>query len=574
MSKLQLYIFKSLGGFECVRNINPADSIQSHIRDVRGALESLDYDASEIHIFYMLNYVEEGTLLSVLRTIPDEAGNHLAMNIFIPAGLEIEANELGAIVERTARMVSKAALTADDLAELHELFSKDYPCRADEPKAVPSVGEEYAVCYYGGDTGRELTDFMGKHLYQTGFIKFAGVMLIDADASVSTDLTDLSGYPLCEPSTLLPPEHVDEFVPYVYGRPFDRPFKVSVGEAVDVVWKRAGFDDKHQTVDVVDSEQVVEAESFDDSRKNITRAMFLITSQGSRQPITDAEITVNGVSITDNHPFSHDELKSARVVVNAPGFQPYEATLNLAATSRAMIQLPEQRKVFRFELPVKSSELGAPIHFEIHTKRNLTESPIEGYSLLDDIKEGVGRNNHLEYTGARAAFTMQQGLIYAAGALLIGFLLGWLIMGGSGGSATEEVELTETVDSAEVSDDSGVATKSDNKAKTATTTNSGKNSSAAVAGDAVKYLDNNTRWTSEGMSAYPELAGLFDDMNNYRLEKLSGEWATKLSKSTRFKKVAEHSTYSLQKKHKPEGKYLKEGDKTISVQSYLNTIDP
>ena len=68
MNKLQLYIYKSLRGFKSVRNINPEENVQRHIRDVRKALEILDYDPNEKYLFYLISYIENGTFFTILRT--------------------------------------------------------------------------------------------------------------------------------------------------------------------------------------------------------------------------------------------------------------------------------------------------------------------------------------------------------------------------------------------------------------------------------------------------------------------------------------------------------------------------
>jgi hypothetical protein len=56
--------------------------------------------------------------------------------------------------------------------------------------------------------------------------------------------------------------------------------------------------------------------------------------------------------------------------------------MDLASTTQALIQMQERRKVYQFEMPLKSSEYGAPIKFEIRSKRELAGSPIDGYEIL------------------------------------------------------------------------------------------------------------------------------------------------------------------------------------------------
>lgn len=582
MNKLQLYIYKSLRGFKSVRNINPAENIQRHIRDVRAALGLIGYDPAEKHLFYLLSYIDEGFFLSILRTIPDKKEDHLATTIFIPRGLQISAEELGEIVHRTTRMVSNPAVTVEELNELHEVFSREYPYDAETPMTVGSEGREYAFSYYGGETTRKLEDFLGERIYQTSFIRYAGVMLIDAALEVPVYASDLTDKPLCEPGILLPPQAVDGFTPGIFGRPFDRPFRVSVGDSVEVIWRRTGFDNITQTVKVTQEEQSVEGPVMSTSRKTISPATFYITSQGGKNTVSNAEITVNGVMIEGDHPFTGEELEQAEVVVHAPGYQLYKATLDLAATSQALISLSEQRRIYRFELPVKSSELGSPIKFEIHTKRTLTDSPLEGYSLVDEIKEGAGKSNHLEYIGARPGIALSRVIMYVCAAIVGGFLLGWLLTGinrGENGSMDDPATETEIIVEESVKKEAKTPDnkkKSDVKGTAAPADASANVKTGPVAASAIAYLDNNAKWNRDEMEKQPGLSGLFDDMNNYRLERLSGEWADKLSKSSRFERVAKHARESLQKKvFVPEGTYCTgDADKSITVQLYLYRIDP
>lgn len=584
MNKLQLYISKSLRGFKSVRNINPSENVQRHIHDVRRALESLDYDPAEKHLFYLISYVEEGSFFTILRTIPDKPLDHLATTIFVPNGLIITRKEMADIVRRTTRMVSNPSVSAEDINDLHELFSKEYPVEPNPPACVASEGRDYACCMYGGDTGRKLEDFYAGALYQPAFIDYAGIVLVDAALGVTSSATDVTDVaPGTNVALLPPPEQPDGFVPHIFHHVFDRPFLVSLGSEVAVVWKRGGFEDKTQMVTIEADGQQLEPVSNADSRKSLTPASFYITSQTSKTPVHGAVIMVNGVEINEARTFTHDELKGADVVIRAAGYFPFHARLDLAATTQALIQLQEQRKIYRFELPVKSSELGAPIHFEIHTKRELTDSPVEGYALLDDIKEGQARNNHLQYTGSGSWLSRRNTIIGFVAALVIGFALGWLIMGGSSGpsSAATSDSIPATAQDSPAQPEPTAATQ---KAAVAPAPEQTQPRSAApapapqtdghVSAEAIRYLDSNTRWDRAELDKLG-LTGLFDDMNNFRLQRIVDVWGVKLKASDRFGKVADHARQSINKKiFKPEGTYCKAGDNVISVQTYLNRIDP
>lgn len=591
MNKLQLYIYKSLRGFKCLQNINPSDNIQRHIRDERKALELLSYDPSEKNIFYLLTYINDGILLTVLRTIPPKEFDHLACTIFIPNGMDISRQELTDIVIRTGRMLSNSSMSTEQIIELHELFSKEYKVNANAPAIVPNHGRDYAYMLYGGDTGRQLGDVFGDMIYQTDFLKYAGVLMIDADLGVEVNAVNLTDEPLYKPAVLLPPQPVNGFMPYVYGRLLDSPMRVSLGTEVEVVWRRKGFDDIRQTVMVRSEEQVVEAESLDGSRKVISSNSFYVSANGGKVKVEDAEITVNGTLITGEHSFSFDELKNARVTVRATGYRPYQSTLDLASTTQALISLTELKRIYGFEMPVKSSELGSPIRFEIHTKRQLSDSPLEGYSLVEEMREGAGRFNHLQYTG-QSGIAVKQVLIYVACALVAGFIIGALIF--HSGKSKEETTVDVKFENADVKGTVNPESEKPSDTKPEAIVNEQpavqpavapentekpkqpeEKSTEEVAKESIAYLEANSTWKRSELDRLPGLKGLYDDMNNFRFDRLTDYWKPRLEKSKRFEKVVYHVGESQKKKNfKASGTYNKEGDTSISVQTYLNTIDP
>lgn len=580
MNKLQLYINKSLKGYKSVRNINPAENVQRHVHEVRDALALLEYDPAEKNLFYLLSYIDEGSLFTILRTIPDKPLDHLATTIFIPNGLIITAEQMTEIVRRTTRMVSNPAVSADEVNDLYEVFSREYPTEPSPAMMVASQGHEYACCYYGGNTGHRLEDFYGPEAYQPQYLPFAGLLLVDADLGVETTAADVTDEPTAQIVTLLPPDERPEgFVPHIYHHLFDRPARVPLGHKVDIVWRRGGFEDSVQTVEISADGQKVEPVSNADNRKNISPASFMITSQATKGAVRNAVITVNGVEISEARTFTHDELKDADVIIRAPGYFPFHTRLDLAATTQALIQLQETRKIYRFELPVKSAEIGAPIHFEIHTKREITDSPIEGYVLLDAMREGAARSNHLQYVGGGSAIGWRTLALSALGALLVGFLLGWLLMAPRDAAAEAEPQtVEETVAQTKAPDKQKETSKQAQPKATVPTAQAPAapaTANTAVA-SAVAYLDRNPKWTREEMEKIPELQGLFDDMNNFRLERLAGHWGTKLGASKAFVRVAHHATESLRKKKfKPQGQYNNRADDTtIALQNYLNKIDP
>lgn len=580
MNKLQLYIYKSLRGFKAVRNINPAENIQRHIRDMRRALEILDYDPAEKYLFYLINYIDEGSFFTILRTIPTQPFDHLATTIFVPNGLKITVEEFAEIVHRTTRMVSNPAVTAEDLTDLHALFAKEYPVDADAPSTVASMGRKFAFCNYGGDTGTRLDDFFGPNMYRTDYLQYEGVVLVDAELGVNSTADDVTALGQVQNVALLPPEpDAGGFQPYIFHHQFNRPYLVGLGSNITVTWRRPGFEDRLQEITVDREDMQVPPTTTDDSRKAITPASFYITAHGSRTRVANATIVVNGIEINEAHSFTLAELKNADVDVSAPGYSPFHTTCDLAATAQALIQLPEMRRVYTFELPVKSSDLGAPIRFEIHTKRTIDDSPIEGYELNATVQEGATRVNHLLYTGSSSIATSRNLVIAAVGALIVGFLLGWMLTGSSPDAKPE----TDTLAVESPAEALATPAPSQQTQTPVATPAPAKAAPAAAAptktadADAIAYLDANKMWNRADLEKYPSLKGLFDDLNSFNYDNITKVWGPKLKASKNFAKVATAvENGARKKKFVPASgqKYCDKDDSIINYVNYTYKVDP
>ena len=594
MNKLQLYIYMSRRGFKSVRCINPAENVQSLIPQMRHALEKLDYNAAEKYLFYAISYTDAGTFVTVLRTIPPEAGDHLASYIYIPNGLKITAAELSEVVQRVTRVVSSPAVTTEQLNDLQQLFSHQYDCDPNAPAIAASSGRDFAVIHYGGTTGRSLADFLGEYIFQPQFLNWSAIILIDSDLQVpatSTVLTDVKVLPTV---TLLPPDiSSTKFTPHIYHLPFDRPFRVQLGATVKVRWHRGGFEDQIQSFKVERDGLTLPTPATDDSRKAITPASFYITSQTTKQQIVGAQIRVNGVDIVEAHTFTQQELKNALVEISALGYAPLRSHLDLASTTQALIQLPEQRKVFRFEIMLRNSSMGAPIHFDILSKNDITESPIEGYEVAEPIREGINRINRLQYTPT-IGITRKWLIIAAVAAMVIGLGLGMLI-GRAGHSSPVRDSIQTAVENAQANPGGQPTAQQQPAAQPQQPAQEPQKPepqkpepqpepqkpeptpAAEASAAAIKYLDDNNAWNKAELDKFPELRGLFEDLNSYNFSKIINVWGPKLTKSSRFQQVVGSAiNCQTRKKFVPKAgaTYCKTGDTKITVYPYRCRIDP
>lgn len=588
MNKLQLYIAKSLRGFKSLVNLNPSEDVRAHVHDIRHALEGMRYDPDEKNIFYAVTYTDEGTFFIIVRTIPHGHADHLAAWIYIPADTVISADQLNRIVKLTTDKVSGSGVSNEDLAELREAFATEYDTDREAPSIAASQGTEFACHLYGGDTGLKLTDFMGARLFRPDSLPYAGFLIVDADLGIDCGADDITNTSLSDNVAVMPPEPTEEgFMPHIYRRPFVRPYLAMPGQKLAITWRRPGFEDVVEEVTVTADGMTPGAVSTAESRKAISPASFYVSSQATKEPLMNCTIKVNNVEITEAHYFTSAELANASVSITADGFFPYNGRLDLASTTQALIQLQERRKIYRFELPLKSTELGAPIKFEIRSKRPIDDSPIDGYKLLGDIQEGSTRTNHLGYING----TDSRSLITRGIWMLIGLVAGVLITSlttycSRDDSAEGAPAITVTDVIPEIEPEAPAAKPVASVPPTAPVGQSaapadskGAVADAASVAAAVKYLDANKVWRREEMEAIAALRGLYDDMNSYNFERLTGHWNDVLGSSSNFALVAKAARQSTNKKvnvrkatHAPT--YNKPDDTAINWRGYTFWVDP
>lgn len=589
MNKLQLYITKSFDGYKVLFNINPSEEITRHIREIRDIVNKVKYDPTEKNIFYFVTTVGTGTFVTIIRTIPTAPVDHLAAWIYIPNELVIDGETLERVVNTTTRKVSGDRVTTDDVAILRELFSTEYMTDAGAPAMTASKnGNELAWRKYNGDTGMKLKDLFGAGLFQLSYLDYAGVVFVDGDLGLEVEGADLTGLPIAGPAVILPPKRTPEnFVAHVFGRALECPVRGSLGANIAVVWKHPGFEEVVKQEVINEGEFLPTMPDTSESRKAVTTASFQIMAQSGHVILEDCSITVNGDEITSNpRLYTTAQLSGATVVINCEGYAPYSAKMDLASSTRALIRLQERTKVYCFEMPVKSASLGAPVRFKLYTKKVVKSSPLEGYSAHDEIQEGETRTNHLTYTGGSVSTVNK--VIYIVIGLVVGLLIGWISSCGGGKTAptrvdslaTEqeaaEVTVTETTTPAATPAQAAAQNQADNKPTQSAQAASNKIKSAK---EAIAYLDNNATWTKEELERYETLEGLFDDMNNFRLDKLSGTWSSKLKDSKNFQKVATaaRNGNTPKKKQKSKidgGKYLSDNQSKITVVTYTYRIDP
>ncbi|MDE6368978.1 MAG: hypothetical protein K2K94_07055 [Muribaculaceae bacterium] len=231
-----------------------------------------------------------------------------------------------------------------------------------------------------------------------------------------------------------------------------------------------------------------------------------------------------------------------------------------------------------FSIPVTMPDGRSELEFELESSRPIQRSPIAGYAVSGKIVEGTERVNRLHRSTDKTLYERFEKWIWGVGGLFAGILL--MVIAGLFSDSSAERQAADAYKSVQPATQSAQPT--DASVTSATTESNSQNTSATQPQptEATAYLDNNRIWRLEDMEKIDGLQGLFDDMNNYRFEEITGKWADSLGASKNFAKVVKAAEKSVSKKvdprrhadHSPS--YNREGDTGIGWLGYTFWIDP
>ena len=624
MNKLQLYITisQSKGDFQTKVTFNPDDYIKDWICDLRTVVSQVDYPKNKATIFYMLKYIEEGMFITVIRTINKKDGNNLANWIFIPYSIKISDKDIQNVVAFMTEKATQNEISKNDIGEMRELFDKEYEEDLRAPVFAPSEGIKYAYRFYGPNAGVSLDSLIGRFRFQESYLPYAGVLLVDEAITSDVSCISLTSAPTEDMAVVYPPQATQDlgFSPTIFGQPFDLPFYVPMGRNLDIIWQKDKYDDIKQTIYVAQSEMRAPSlqqthPSFANIRiqqqqqrqqqtqvqpepKPDNGSIFMVVPE--QEPEQEPEPTPEPAPVeqSDWHKrfMPQQEEETTKVETQEPDstteiqveipVQPQEPVQpqqpRIRKQQNGQNDIPQRKKVYHFQVPTISAEMGSMITFEITTNSPITQSPIEGYEATGDINEGNGRINNLIFKGDTSNKNLITKIIYGVAGLIIGALVTLLFTcsGGdkAGATANDSIAAEQPVSDATYSSADQGESASATTAPTATTsqteaTPAATNPQVSLA-EAINYLDNNKTWDKAEMDKFPDLKGLYDDMNNINRQRLVDVWGPKLKESRTFTSlIVHHSKLSMKKKER-RNPYNKEGDTRINVQSYLNTIDP
>lgn len=540
------------------------------VRDILKHIPSMVSDHSKIIVF--VSFTEDACLITVARTVSGRPWDNVAGWIHIPSNLVITGQEVNSVISKVKKLISATELPED--AELNALFGKEYDTK--------SISARYEASKRDGKFAKRdtviysLEELLGENRYQSYYSEYNAVFLTsEIDAVV--DAEDVSSRKLSTLITLIPPttreiqDKLGKFVTLLLSsrQVFNDAILLNKGQTITLIAERDGFEPISFMVTAETDGQVCTLPKAVWSKK-ISTANFDVKSESGKDLNGKAKISVNDIDITTRpHFFSENECESAYVVISANGYDTFKSKVRLLGYNRLPIVLDRRIEEFRKKIQLKN---GATGEISIAGKGiNRYESPIKGY---------VENDGYLEYMPGNVWLQRLIGFGVAVMLWLIILFIGWW----------DSVEFQTTSDFPWIEAVSKEAKRATIETQTQYTLDNSQNEenldNATVSqttptdlNAAINYLDSNDVWEKSELEKYPDLHGLFDDLNNMDTYKLCYTWIEKLKESKNFIAVAKVAKKNLEKgwnpkqgSHNPTFNTLPD-DYRINLTNYKNWLD-
>lgn len=541
--------------------------------DIREYLKLFDGLQGTDNIVTFMSFDEEGCFLTQFRAISGRVGDFLSGWIYIPNTIDATGEEIMSAYNYVQNILSQSNLSGlkDDI---ESFFSKEYPLKEVVAKYVASRGELYGVrlldCY-GHYTLKEI---IGEHRYQPYYSDYKAVFLLNYEEVKITkeavkSFKDLTKKEIVRTSILVPPNNASlqalgsgTKIHLMDGSDFNQSLLVNVGSKVPLYLSRIGFENMKFEVTVSSERQNIDLSNVKITwMKKISASMFTVIT-GNKAP-RDLRISVNEIDVTFREVLlSEEDCRRALVKISATDYETFEQRRNLLNDD---LKITLRREVKSTKTRIELSN-GKTADMTIESKYLPSNSPLTGYEY-DEYSGGKILRLSSWFVWKQRLWGFLGGLGVLALIVLFLIIDTWIDNGCPMPWDEKKVPPTEafTIDQSEGQESQNLEDNSNVF-------------ESVTLDDAIKYLDEKNVWSKSEMDKYPDLQGLFEDMNNFNLLKLLNEWSIKLSSSQSFKKVCEsvNKTYTngwnpRQAPHNPT--YNKHDNEKIRLQNYIDWLD-
>ena len=558
----------------------------SKVVDIREYLKLFNGLQGTDNIVTFMSFDESGCFLTLLRAISGRMGDFLSGWIYIPNTIEATGDDIMNAYNYVCNILSQSNLS-ECKDDIDAFFSKEYPSKEFPAQYMPSKGQVFGIRYLGHYSLKEI---VGEHRYQPYYSRYKAIFLLEKEGEVKVakeainNFENLTSLEIVKSAVLIPPTYTSlqklgrgTNLLTQDGKIFSSPLFVNVGTTVSFILTRQNFENMRFDVPVTSERQNTDLSNAKVIwSKRISPALFgIVNSKGDI--IKSAQIYVEGTDITNKDILlAENDCKQATVKVLAPDYETDEKKRNLL-TEGIEIVLHRKIRSTQMKIELANGEL-ADMTLEHKELAGNNDSPLTGYAL--DNVNGIGGDKILRIN---PWFVWKQRLWGFFAALIVFiFIIACTAFDSWLDTHRFKMGLPPWEESRPVQQSVPEISQVTDDASQDQTDNQGgfelQDTTDSTLDAAIKYLDGNSTWSKSEMERYPELEGLFDDMNTFNLSSLLYDWHSKLTTSQNFHKVCESANKTLsngwnpkQGKHNPT--YNKPNDEQINLTNYINWLD-
>jgi len=568
MNTIGLQIKRASSGLETLLTVNNGEWTRKVV-DVRDILKLYEITEEAKFVTFM-SFSEEGTYITILSPISGRGGDNIAAWIFIPDNVEIDGMQ---VLHLTQEVKKELAQPKRDDKRLKMLFDKQYPITESAAYLPSAVDKNYAKRQEGF---YQIKDILGSKRYQPYYSKYNAILIEDEDSMKIIDpkVVDISTIPLEETVVLCPPQAEDlkGGITVCFDDACKTPFANSIrrikGERVPVIFERKGFCPIKHICQVEDNNQRCCLPPHMNWQVSIDITKFSISALIDGKNLTDiAKIYVNDQEILFNNPIKLDESQAcnAHIKVSVSGYEDWDGTANFLQRTTINVQLHRTEREQQWQIELTDGSFAQMTLRSKHLSEKRNESPIKGYSAKDNnlkyTNYGVLKQRAIGVGIACAIFCiiwMCCGIYNWYNTHTFDWELGWPPL------KVEKIYNQENCPQTAADSNGDIVNN-----QVSTVGNQSDSDSVSSLAKAIAYLDGNQKWERDDLMKYPELVGLFEEMNNYEFDQILLRKKS-LTASRKFTGLV--NAIDDNKSKNFSGTYIGGNDFGITVERYIEKL--
>lgn len=562
MNKIGLRISIASEGLTSPITINEGDWTRKVV-DLRDILKLYD-KSDESRFATIMSFSEKGTYIAIARSIPGRVGDYKSAWMFIPNTIEVDGTKIVSLINKVKEQLS---LPQRDKELLKELFSETYT----ETRAADFEASSSDRVYAKRDDSYSLKELLGVNRYQPYYSSYSAILLetVDSFPIIDGNVKDLSLEKIEETIAFYPPENLPKGVSLsIIARdkkliPFTNPLRLKRGQMPYFQLDRQGFRPIQFPDTAQENGQYCQLPGRLDWEYELPVSKIKVVAANDDKDLTDqASIKVNGVKLSWGQSALIPEayLKETAVEVAVQGYETKQDYVNLCRYDNIVVRMhrAECEKTWKIELAN-----GHTADMTLRSKYlcgDKYESPLKGY----DREDGVLRHTNFGVWKQRI-YGFLAAVVICLFIMICAAIYGWYeshTFEWQLGWPPLQVEKIQKAQQTEYQTPDSYGYGSGDVAPA--------NSEVPSIDKAIAYLDNNDKWNRDSLIQYPELEGLFEELNSYDFNKLKSREAT-LQGSNRYREVLSAIRQNDYKRF--SGNFNGENDYVITVSRYIEKLN-